>query len=223
LPLLIPLLVPGMAQVFALIVALQALILLRGHFTPRSYLPGTAICTELRFRAQHEDDQRLPALLVLHTHVNDVRVKPLLQVDNKCSDHIVNLRSGSTPSVTQAAPTSTLVSKRNALHRLFGNGNAASPAATSGELKGIASASVGANTFPPAMVRGFAYFRRATELVGRSVDINVDKVQLAGKVVVAATVGKLCGSGWQVLCCCNSYLPNQEWLLQDERCAGSQG
>jgi hypothetical protein len=73
------------------------------------------------------------------------------------------------------------------------------------------------------MVRGFAYFRRATELLGRAVDINMNKVQLAGKVVVAATVGKLCGSGWLVLCCCNSYLPNQEWLLQDERCAGSQG
>jgi hypothetical protein len=123
LPLLIPLLLPGMAHVFALIVALQALVLLRGHFTPRSYLQGSAICTELRFRAQHEDDQRLPALLVFHTHTNDVRVKPLLQapVDNKCSDHIVNLRSGSTPSAPQAAPTSTLVSKRNALHRLFGS------------------------------------------------------------------------------------------------------
>jgi hypothetical protein len=223
-PLLIPLLVPWMAHVFALIVALQALVLLRGHFTPRSYLQGSAICTELCFRAQHEDDQRLPAL-VFHTDVNDVRVKPLLQapVDNKRSEHIVNLRSGSTPSVTPAAPTSTLVSKRNTLQRLFGNGNAALPAARSGELKGIASASAGANTFHPAMVRGFAYFRRATELLGRSVDINMDKVQLAGKVVVAATVGKLCGSGWQILCCCNSYLPNQEWLLQDERCAGSQG
>jgi hypothetical protein len=187
-----------MAHVFALIVALQALVLLRGHYTPRSYWLGSAICNRLRFRTQHEDDQRSPAL-VFHTDVNDVRIKPLLQapVDNKRSEHIVNFRSGSTPSVTQTAPTSTLVSKRNALQRLFGNGNAASPAARSGELKGyrIASASAGANTFHPAMVRGFAYFRRATELLGRSVDVNMDKVQLAGKVFVAATVGKLCGSG----------------------------